>query len=61
MKGIKGCFIEHFITFKFIGVQLFDKDGYKILETLNPVDDPDCTPTETVLKDDERIIGFKSK
>ena len=35
--------------------------GFKILETLNPIDDPDCKPTETVLKDDERIIGLKSK
>ena len=41
------------------GVQLFDRDGNKLLETLFPFSI--YTPHEVILEDNERIIGFKSK
>jgi hypothetical protein len=41
------------------GVQLFDRDGNKLLETLNAFSS--YTRHEVILEDNERIIGFKSK
>ena len=41
------------------GVQLFDRDGNKLLETLYTLNG--FTPHEVILEDNERIIGFKSK
>ncbi len=41
------------------GVQLFDRDGNKLLETLS--DFSYATPLELILEENERIIGFKSK
>ena len=42
------------------GVQLFDRDGNKLLETLFPIKSH-WKSHEVILEDDERIIGFKSK
>lgn len=42
-----------------VGIQLFDKDGLKLLET--GWNFSSQKSLETVLKDDERIIGFKAR
>jgi hypothetical protein len=46
------------------GFQLFAKDGTKLFESAyrHPYNSPqNCKSTETILEDDERIIGFKSR
>ncbi len=40
-------------------MQLFDRDGNKLLETRNSLEF--CEEHEVILEDNERIIGFKSK
>ncbi len=40
-------------------MQLFDRDGNKLLETLWSF--YGCESHEVILEDNERIIGFKSK
>ncbi len=42
-----------------IGVELFDRDGNKLVETLFPFSS--FPSHEVILEDNERIIGFKSK
>ncbi len=42
-----------------VGVQLFDRDRNKLLETLYSLSG--WKSHEVILEDDERIIGFKSK
>ncbi len=42
-----------------LGIQLFDRDGNKLLETLNAFNS--INSHEVILEDNERIIGLKSK
>ena len=41
------------------GIQLFDKEGEKLLETGCPKNQ--FKSQETILEDDERIVGFKAR
>ncbi len=45
------------------GFQLFDKDGNKLFESAYkyPFTTPGYKSTETILSEEERIIGFKSR
>ena len=46
------------------GIQLFDKEGINLIETSSAahVRDPEVYGnSETILQEDERIIGFKSR
>jgi hypothetical protein len=45
------------------GFQLFDKDGNKLFESASrePYTNSNYKSTETILSEEERIIGFKSR